>query len=162
MVNNLSQSQEDYLETILGFVQKHGHAHVRDIAEQLEVRMASVSGALKSLKESGLVNYQRYGTVTLTEKGESLASDVRDRHKLLERFMELVLGVDRKTARDNACRMEHAVDEEVLKRLGRYVAFVERCPVQACTWQAQDERFCGQEDTCSHSSECQQDNYATE
>ena len=156
MNTELTQSQEDYLETILDFAQEYGHAHVRDIAERLGVRMASVSGALKTLRDSGLVNYQRYGTVTLSAEGENLASKVRDRHKLLERFMEMILGVDRETAQENACRMEHTVDEKVLRRLARYVEFVEGCPVQACTWQAQNREFCGSSYPCESSSESQQ------
>ena len=154
MASALTESQEDYLETIFRFVQKEGHAHVRDIAERLGVRMASVSGALRSLKASGLVNYQRYGTVTLTEQGTTVAARVSERHDLLERFMQLVLGVDSETAADNACRMEHAMTEDVLERLTAYVAFVEKCPVQACTWQAREKGFCGKADACEGHGVC--------
>ena len=122
----LSASLEDYLEAILVLVDEWGHAHVKSIAERLDVTMPSVTGALHNLAERGLVNYHPYSTVTLTERGLKIASRVRNRHRAFHTFFEQVLGVAPDVAAENACRIEHAVDQTVLDCL---VAFLEatRC-----------------------------------
>ena len=146
MNGDLTQSQEDYLETVLLCARENGHAHVKEIAEYLNVRMASVTGALRTLSKSGLVNYEPYGTVTLTEEGAKIASSVQSRHALLERFMRFVLGLDAGVARENACRMEHTMDDRALERMTSYMEFIENCPLDGCTWQEERGGFCRKAD----------------
>ena len=120
----LTASQEDYLEAILLEIRQRGAARVRDVAGRLHVAMPSVTGALKTLAKRGLVNYRPYELVTLTDRGRRLAEKIAGRHRALQEFFTGVLGVDPATAERNACRIEHAVDDELLSRLKSFAAFV--------------------------------------
>lgn len=140
---DLTASQENYLEAILQVARGEGHAHVKQIAERLGVAMASVSEAVRKLADAGLVDYRRYGVVRLTEAGRGLARQVEERHEILKNFLRTVLGLEPAEAEQNACRMEHAMDEKALRRLAAYVQFVQECPMEACTWRAKDGGFCG-------------------
>jgi DtxR family Mn-dependent transcriptional regulator len=121
----LSSSQEDYLEAVLVLIRDGNHvARVRDIAKSLGVGMPSVTTALKALSRRGLVNYDPYQYVTLTPRGQLAAEQVVRRHETLRRFLREVLALDAPAAEENACRMEHAVDEILLERLGGLVDFL--------------------------------------
>ena len=124
----LSASLEDYLEAILVLAEGRGHAHVKGIAERLGVTMPSVTEALHNLAERKLVNHQSYGTVTLTPKGMKVAERVRKRHRVFKTFFEQILGVKPAVAAENACRLEHAVDQTVLDRLASYLEVAKRRP----------------------------------
>ncbi len=142
MAKGLSASLEDYLEAILTLTEGEGAAHVKRIAERLEVTMPSVTGALQSLAERRLVNYRPYGAVTLTGRGRKVAKRVSVRHDLLNRFFEEVLGLGAESAEENACRIEHVMDDDALERLASYVEFSETCPLKICTWHGGFGRFC--------------------
>ena len=113
----MSPSLEDYLETVLDLVKKGQVARVRDIARRLGVGMPSVTVALRQLSARGLVNYDPYQVITLTESGRAAGEEIERRHRVLQSFLQDVLGLDETTARANACRMEHAVEPVVLERL---------------------------------------------
>jgi len=130
----LSPSQEDYLEAVLDLERTGRVARVRDIARRLNVGMSSVSIALRALGERGLVNYDPYQVVTLTERGERLGRLVTRRHEVLQAFLTDVLGIDAALAQSNACRMEHAIDDTVLQRLKDFAAFLQRSPLIGRGW----------------------------
>src|SRR6056297_3653538 len=88
---NLSASLQDYLEAIYHIVQKKGAARVKDISERLEVSNPSVTGALRTLADKGLVNYAPYDLVSLTEDGNRVAEAVVSRHEALHDFFVSVL-----------------------------------------------------------------------
>lgn len=134
MSTNLSASLEDYIEAIYHLVSSRESARVTDIAKRLSVRNASVTGALHSLAERGLVNYSPYDEVTLTARGRKAARDVVYRHQTLRDFMLRVLSIDEQEADDAACRMEHAVPAHVLQRLADFAEFVETCPRAGEDW----------------------------
>lgn len=125
---DLSSSLEDYLEAVLDLVQIGKVARVRDIAKRLNVGMASVSIALRALGERGLVNYDPYQVITLTEEGQRVGEKIELRHKVLQAFLTDVLGVDEPDAQANACRMEHAIDDNVLERLMHFAQWLRLCP----------------------------------
>lgn len=133
-LSSLSASQEDYLEAILSQIRRNHVARVRDIASQLSVGMPSVTSALKSLARQKLVNYDPYQFVTLTERGLELAEAVTHRHSQLRRFLVDVLGIEPEVAEANACRIEHAMDEQVLERLRLMAEFIFRCPRTGEEW----------------------------
>ena len=141
----LSRSLEDYLEAILVLVRRGRVARVRDIAKTLEVGMPAVSSALKSLAKRELVNYDPYQVITLTDRGRELAEEVSRRHHVLRRFLVEVLGMDAASAEANACRMEHAVDADLLERLERLDEFVHRCPRAGTAWIEQLSSGCWQQ-----------------
>ncbi len=110
---------ENYLEVILLLQKKHGHAHIKDIAEKIEIKMPSVTEALRKLKKSDLVNYKRYSGVTLTTKGRKKAKKVLNRHKIIFKFLHRVLKVDAKTAEQDACQIEHVISKQSIQKLSR-------------------------------------------
>jgi DtxR family Mn-dependent transcriptional regulator len=124
----LTASLEDYVEAIFNIASRQGAARVTDIAEDLSVAKSSVTGALKTLSSRGLVNYDPYSVITLTEEGHRIAERVVRRHFILAKFLELVLGLPSEAASANACRIEHAVEPKVVERLVKFVDFVELCP----------------------------------
>jgi len=128
----LTASQEDYLETILGLIHQTGNARVRDIAERLSVAKSSVTFALRGLAKRDLVNYEPYQLVTLTEQGRVLAEGVRRRHRGLSRFLQDVLDVDERIAEASACRIEHAVPDGLVRRLSCFGEFMSRSDVPSC------------------------------
>ena len=114
---SLSESLGDYLETIYHLVEENKVARVKNIAERMNVHMSSVTGALKSLADKKLVNYEPYSVVTLTRRGETVARDLVLRHAAISEFLEDVLQLDAETANRNACHIEHAIEPQVLERL---------------------------------------------
>jgi DtxR family Mn-dependent transcriptional regulator len=132
--DKLSPSLEDYLEAVLILVRRGSVARVRDIAAHLDVGKSSVTGAVKTLAKRGLVNYEPYQFITLTDRGRELAEDISARHVLLREFLSDILGLDEEAAEANACRMEHAVDAELLEQLGKFSVFVRDCPRAGKSW----------------------------
>ncbi len=120
----LSASLEDYLEVIFNLADQQGHAHCKDIAERLSIAMPSVTGALRTLKEKGLANYEPYGSVTLTRKGRTAAAKVVQKHNIIKSFFVSILGIDLDIAQRAACKAEHAFGPEVVNRLLCFIEFV--------------------------------------
>lgn len=108
---------ENYLETVLVLEREHGHAHVKDIAQTLGIKMPSVTQALGKLKKASLVNYGRYGAVTLTARGRAIGRRFMKDHRVLARFFRGVLGVDPAVAEEDACRIEHVISRRTLDKL---------------------------------------------
>ena len=112
----MTQSLEDYLEMV-SFLADEGEVRVTDIAIRLGVSKPSVLTALKNLEEQGLLEHARYRTVNLTKKGAVMAAEIRDRHSFLTAFLEEVVQVSPETAEKDACKMEHLLSEETLKKM---------------------------------------------
>jgi DtxR family Mn-dependent transcriptional regulator len=145
----LTASQEDYLEAILLLVREGRVARVRDIAAHVGVGKPSVTAALKSLAKRNLVNYDPYQYITLTDAGRTAAQRVERRHHVLKDFLTEILGIDAATAEENACRMEHAVDQQVMQRLQAFAEFAQGCPqFDRGQWLATMETGEGCDGTC--------------
>jgi DtxR family Mn-dependent transcriptional regulator len=112
----MTESLEDYLEMV-SFLSDEGEVRVTDIATRLEVSKPSVLTALKTLEERGLLEHERYRSVTLTEKGTAEASEIRGRHDFLTAFLQEVVGVGAENAEKDACKMEHVLSDETLKKM---------------------------------------------
>jgi Mn-dependent DtxR family transcriptional regulator len=119
-MKRLSESVEDYLETIL-MLSKEGKA-VRsiDIANELQFSKPSVSVAMKNLRESDYIVIADNGHITLTKSGEEVAQRVYERHKLISDWL-IFLGVDEKTALRDACKMEHGISEVSYLALKKHI-----------------------------------------
>ena len=115
----MTQSLEDYLESIYILVKDGRTACVRDVAGLLDVKMPSVVKAIHELKKLGLVTQEPYAPVELTAKGKRVAKLVLNRHTLLRDFL-MKLGVGRKTADKDACLMEHILSAETLDKIRIY------------------------------------------
>lgn len=138
----LTASQEDYLEAIYHIVADKMAARAKDIAEYLAVRASSVTGALRTLRSMGLVNYAPYDLITLTEEGYTAAEEIVRRHKALENFLVNVLGVDEREADEAACKMEHSVPKAIVERLVKYAEYMEKCPKGGISWESGFGYYC--------------------
>ena len=125
MTKKLTSSMENYLETIRNLEKDKGVVRVKNIAQNLKVKMSSVSEALETLVKEELVSHEKYEYIELTDKGRRLAEKICSRHQIFFKFLTEVLGVDAKTADEDACKMEHIVSPLVLEKL---VEFVESFP----------------------------------
>ena len=106
----LAESGEMYLETILRLSEKKEKVRSVDVAEEMGYSKPSVSRAVNLLKNNGFILIDSLGAITLTEKGLSAAERIYERHRVLsELFMSL--GVDEKTATEDACKMEHYISD---------------------------------------------------
>jgi len=144
----LSSAMEDYLEVIYHLEQEHRIARVRDIADRLKVRMSSVTSALRTLSARGLLKYDPHQYITLTDQGTRQAQDIVRRHGILKRFLVRVLRIDDESAEDNACRIEHHLDPQVIERLVDFLGFMEMCPVDQTRWVDGVAESCDDCETC--------------
>jgi DtxR family transcriptional regulator, Mn-dependent transcriptional regulator len=148
----LSASLEDYLEVIFHLEQSNRVARAKDIADQMNVQRASVTGALKALAGRGLINYSPYSFITLTPSGREVAREVIRRHRALKEFFMNTLQLGAEDAEANACRIEHAIDPTAIERLVRFLEFMSICPRTGADWFDAFGRFCK---TGLRTSDCQ-------
>lgn len=137
MDNNteLSENLEDYLEVILELEKTRKVARGKEIAQKLNIQPGSVTGALKTLDKKGLIHWEKYGYITLTRKGMRIAENITRRHEVIKDFLVNVLQIDRESADNTACRMEHAIDDTTMERLVSFIEYLNTCPhsVTNCT-----------------------------
>lgn len=119
--NKVSPSLEDYLEAIYFIFSEKGAARVTDVAVYLGISKPSVNKAINLLKNMGYVNHEHYGLLNLTEKGMDMAKSVANRHKVLTRFLNELLGIDEKDAISEACKIEHHLSADTVDRLRIYL-----------------------------------------
>ncbi len=123
-MEKLTESQEDYLEEIYLQVLRNGAAKVTDISKNLNVKKASVSGALNTLQKRGLINYAPYSQITLTLSGEHQAQKILQRHNTMTKFFVEVLGLSEKEAVENACRIEHSMTELLFEKAIKFYEII--------------------------------------
>jgi len=116
----MTQSLEDYLETIYLLTLSKKVARVKDISELLEVKKPSVINAIKELTGRNYISHEKYGYIELTEQGILEASKILEKHNLIKKFLVEVLKVDEKTAEKDACSMEHFLSKETLSKIEIY------------------------------------------
>ena len=107
----IQESAENYLETILMLTQRNGNVRSIDIVNEMAFTKPSVSVAMKNLREDNYIEVDKIGHITLTQKGREIAENMLERHTLLSNWL-VSLGVDRTTAVQDACRMEHVLSKE--------------------------------------------------
>ena len=134
-------SMEDYLEAIAKLGGARKVARVKQISEVLGVRMPSVTSALKKLSEQELVEHERYGHIKLTPQGDKVARDVISRHEVLTRFFTQALGINRETAEEDACKIEHVISPLSMERLAKFVEFIEACPLGSANFPSRYEYY---------------------
>ena len=108
---NVHESAENYLETILALSLKGSPVRSIDIVNELEYSKPSVSVAMKNLRTKGYIVIDDDGHITLTGKGQKIADSMYERHVAISDWL-VFLGVDKKTAVQDACKMEHAMSEK--------------------------------------------------
>ncbi len=116
---SLQESGEMYLETILRLQGELKIVRSIDVAEHMNFSKASVSRAVKILKNDGYLEVERTGNLNLTKEGEKIAKKIYERHTVLTKFM-IGIGIDEKTAEEDACRIEHVISDKsfnVIKKI---------------------------------------------
>ena len=122
-----SVSAEDYLERIHELIEKKGYARAVDIAKALGISQPSVTSMVKKLAESGLLNYERYRGLTLTDEGLSVARAIQERHRILRRFLSL-LKVSRESQERDIEGLEHHISDETVSALAKLSDVLEASP----------------------------------
>ena len=112
----MTESLEDYLEMV-SFLSDEGTVRITDIASRLHVSKPSVLRALKNLEEKELLEHKRYQGVILTQRGKQKAAEIRKRHRFLTDFLVNIIGVNVQIAEQDACKMEHVLSPETLKKM---------------------------------------------
>ena len=118
----LREAGEDYLEAILRLEEGADHVRSIDVAAAMNVSRPSVNKAIGVLKKAGMVEQKPYGHIYLTDLGREQAAEILGRHRVFKYFLTHVLHVDPEVAENEACKMEHVVSEETMKK---FVAYIE-------------------------------------
>jgi Mn-dependent DtxR family transcriptional regulator len=111
-----SPKMEDYLEVIYELLKEKGYVKSKDISKILNVKASTVTIMLKTLAEKKLINYEKYGGITLTEEGIKKAEEISKKHKIIIDFL-LLLGIDEKQANLEAEGIEHIISDETLRKI---------------------------------------------
>jgi len=121
----LHESGEDYLEAILILEQEKGSVRAIDIARHLDYSKPSISRAVGLLRENGYITVDDAGQIRLTEGGRQVAETIYERHRLLTAWL-IRLGVNEKTAAEDACKLEHDLSVETFTKLKEHIQAADR------------------------------------
>lgn len=130
----LTASLENYLYAVLAIEKKNKAARVKDIANYLSLGAPSVSEAMKTLEKGKYINYEPYGLITLTKKGEKLASEKFKRNEILSSFLKNILLVEDSIIAENVKNIEYGMSEEVLEKFVRFLTFMQTCSCKEPKW----------------------------
>lgn len=115
------KSGEDYLEAILILKNQNDAVLSVDIANHMGFSKPSVSRAMSILERDGYIKFGLHNRIELTEKGLEKANEVYSRHKLLTEFLVKITGVPHEQAEENACRMEHDIDADIVEGIKNWM-----------------------------------------
>lgn len=116
---HLQESGEMYLETIYILSQKSSSVRSIDVGDYMGFSKPSISRAVGILKKGGYVVMDKDGYLSLTDSGLEVAKKIYERHTTLTDFL-VRLGVDKNTAVEDACKMEHDISDETFEALKRH------------------------------------------
>lgn len=129
----IQESAENYLETIYMLSLQHPHVRSIDIANELSFSKPSVSVAMKNLRENGYIKMNEQGHITLTPSGQAIADVMYERHIMLSNWL-IYLGVNPKTAAEDACRIEHVLSVESFQAIKAHITKGNELPDGAKTF----------------------------
>lgn len=121
MVKRLSETLEMYLKTILVLEREYNPVRVNQIARARGVSAASVTEAIRSLQDKGLILHKAYKSVRLSAEGRRTAQTIEHRYTVLHRFLVDVLGLSEAVAESDACEFEHVASTETIDRLAAFL-----------------------------------------
>ena len=121
-----TESNEMYLEVILRLEKKNTDVRSVDIANELGYSKPSVSRAMSVLKDSGYIEHESYGKISLTPKGREKAKEMLLRHETITEFLQSILKINAQTAEEDACRIEHIISQETADAILKFVENKER------------------------------------
>lgn len=122
-----SSRMEDYLEIISELVELKGYANTLDISRYMGVSAPSVTKMLQRLDENEFLEYEKYHGINLTAKGKQIAEGIRQKHRILLEFFE-ILGIEYNTANQDTEGIEHHLNPKTIKQLRKFVTFLKANP----------------------------------
>ncbi|MGP1600879.1 metal-dependent transcriptional regulator [Treponema sp.] len=125
----MTQSLEDYLETIGNLARDGSIPRVKDIAASLKLSKPSVHVALHLLEDRGMIEHEPYGDIIVTELGKQKYLEIKHKHDTISSFLQNNLGVSVENAEKDACLMEHFLSDETLEKIEHCV---ENAQVKTC------------------------------
>lgn len=143
--NTHSTAVEDYIKHIWKLLSSGRRATTKAISERMQLGRGTVTGMLQYLASRGLVRYEPYRGVHLTDSGTTLALRIVRRHRLIELFLVKTLGLGWEQVHRDAERMEHAVSDELIERidefLGHPVVDPHGAPIPSATGRVVQQHF---------------------
>ena len=127
-MSEVTEVVEEYLEGIYRLQEKSGVARTSDIVKVLQVVPGTVTNTVTRLEKEGMLRHEPYRGVRLTDKGRKIALDVIRRHRLSERLLTDFMRVDWDKAHDAACKLEHGITDDVIKKLEKALGHPKTCP----------------------------------
>ena len=115
----LQESGQMYLETIYVLTKKSSSVRAIDVGEHMGFSKPSVSRALGLLKNGGFVTVDENGSLSLTDEGKEVAEKIYERHTVITKIL-VYLGVDRETASEDACKLEHAISDKSFEAIKNF------------------------------------------
>ncbi|MDG6221803.1 MAG: metal-dependent transcriptional regulator [Candidatus Bathyarchaeota archaeon] len=142
----ISSKVEDYLRAIYEVVNKKGFVRIKDVARELDVKPPTAVEMMKKLDTKGLVVYEKYGGITLTDRGTQIAELIENRHETFKNFLEILL-VPKDVALKDAHILEHELTSNTIQQFSRFVEFIteysER-PMFMKRWMDEFKKYCEQ------------------
>jgi len=126
-IMKLTTKEEDYLETIYRLACESDTVGISDVANARGVTLPTVISAVSRLKDNGLVSQRHYGKIFLSDLGQEMARDIYRTHSALKLFLTDVLLLPSKESEKEACKLEHAVSDETIKRLVIFMEAFHKC-----------------------------------
>lgn len=116
----ISKALEEYLKTIYLLKTQNGNIRVTDIANKMNCSKAGVNKAINNLKANELINYETYGTIELTSKGEDLAKKILETYDIIHLFFKDVIGLDDEKAKQEAEKVKSVITDDTVNKLAKY------------------------------------------
>lgn len=117
----ISKSLEEYLKTMYVLKKQNGRVRITDVAEKMNCTKASVNKAVHNLKSNGLLTYETYGTIELTESGEDLAKKILEAYDIVFLFLKDVLNLKEEQAKAEAENIKSVIQDETINQLAKYI-----------------------------------------
>lgn len=119
----LTASLEDYMEMIYRLSKDSGYTRINDLADALNVQPPSVTKAVQKLAEQKLINYEKYGIITMCEKGKELGKALLRRHNIIEDFLRLI-GIEDDKVLEETEKIEHTISDKTTQQFAVFVDFL--------------------------------------
>lgn len=136
----ISKALEEYLKEMYVLKIKNGEIRVTDVAVNMNCSKASVNKAIKNLKEEELLNYETYGKIELTTKGEDLAKKILEAYDIIYVFLKDVLGISEENAKREAEKIKSTMEDNTINNLAKYVHKVLNLNELNCDYDVAKER----------------------
>lgn len=117
----ISKASEEYLKTMYILKKQNDNIRVTDIANKMKCTKPSVNKAINNLKDNGLVNYESYGKIELTQEGEELAKKILEAYDIVYLFLKDVLNLDKEEAKKEAEKIKLTINDDTINKLAKYV-----------------------------------------